>query len=93
MIFYLKNLQIDPSSFAFVTHLCLEQVWTDSEEKGIKKGKIQKNTGVDAHMKENSIYYQKFNCSYETSYYLSKVTSGIITCRQNKYDKKGERKF
>ena len=55
VIFYLKNLQIDPSSFAFVTHLCLEQVWTDSEEKGIKKGKIQKNTGVDAHMKANSI--------------------------------------
>ena len=57
MIFYQKNLQIDPSSFAFVTHLCLEQVWTDSEEKGIKKGKIQKSTGVDAHMKANSIKF------------------------------------
>ena len=56
VIFYLKNLQIDPSSFAFVTHLYLEQVWTDSEEKGIKKEKKnQKITGVDAHVKANSI--------------------------------------
>ena len=40
----------------FVTHLCLEQVWTDSEEKGIKKEKKnQKIIGVNAHVKANSI--------------------------------------